>query len=64
MTFPQDEILRLPHEEIEKIQLEGLKKTVVSCYENIPFYKESFDKAGFDPYAVESLSDLAKAPFV
>lgn len=64
MTFPQDEILRLPHEEIKKIQLEGLKKTVVSCYENIPFYKESFDKAGFDPYAVESLSDLAKAPFV
>ena len=34
------EILWAPHDELEKIQLEGLKKTVVSCYENIPFYKE------------------------
>ena len=63
MSFQQDEILRLPHAEIEKIQLEGLKKTVVNCYENIPFYKKSFDEAGFDPYAVTSLADLQKAPF-
>ena len=57
------EILWAPHDELEKIQLEGLKKTVVSCYENIPFYKELFDEAGFDPYAVETLEDLKKAPF-
>ncbi len=60
----QDAKLRMPHEQLEEIQLEGLKKTVVACYENIPFYKESFDNAGFDPYAVESLEDLKKAPFV
>ncbi len=60
----QDAILRMPHEELEALQLEGLKKTVVACYENIPFYKESFDAAGFDPYAVETLADLQKAPFV
>ena len=59
----QDAILRMPREELEAVQLEGLKKTVITCYENIPFYKESFDKAGFDPYAVETLADLQKAPF-
>ncbi len=58
------EILHAPHDEIEKIQLEGIKKTVIDCYENIPFYKHSFDEAGFDPYAVKTLDDLAAAPFV
>ena len=58
------EILHAPHEQIEEIQLEGIKKTVIACYENVPFYKKSFDEAGFDPYAVKSLDDLQKAPFV
>lgn len=59
-----DEILHLPHSQIEEMQLEGIKKTVVACYENVPFYKTSFDEAGFNPYTVESLEDLQKAPFV
>ena len=52
------EILHAPHEQIEEIQLEGIKKTVIACYENVPFYKKSFDDAGFDPYAVKALDDL------
>ena len=63
MTKTQ-EILKAPHEQIEQIQLEGIKKTVVNCYENIPFYKQSFDEAGFDPYSIETIDDLKKAPFV
>ena len=59
MTRQQD-VLTMPHEQIEGIQLAGIKKTVVRCYENIPFYHDLFDKAGFDPYAVESFEDLAK----
>ncbi|MBR3327769.1 MAG: phenylacetate--CoA ligase [Atopobiaceae bacterium] len=59
----QQDILTMPHEELEAIQLEGIKKTVIRCYENIPFYHDSFDEAGFDPYAVETLEDVAKAPF-
>ena len=51
-------------EQIEQIQLEGIKKTVIACYENVPLYKKSFDDAGFDPYAVTSLDDLRWAPFV
>lgn len=59
----QDEITHLSRAELDAIQLERLKKTVVYCYERIPFYKESFDAAGFNPYAVESLDDIAGAPF-
>ena len=57
------EIMTAPREQIEAIQLVGIKKTVVACYENVPFYKKAFDEAGFDPYAVASLDDLEKAPF-
>lgn len=59
----QDAVLRMPHDKLEEIQLEGLKKTAITCYENIPFYKKTFDEAGFDPYSIESLADLEKAPF-
>ncbi len=54
----------MPHDQIEAIQLEGIRKTVAACYENVPFYKRSFDDAGFDPYSVTSLDDLSRAPFV
>ena len=60
----RDDVLHMPHDQIEALQLEGIKKTVVACYENVPFYKKSFDEAGFDPYSVSSLEDLSRAPFV
>lgn len=60
----QEEILTMPHDQIEQVQIEGIKKTVVNCYENIPFYKKSFDEAGFDPYSVKDFDDLRRAPFV
>ena len=62
MKKPQD-ILKMPHEQLEAIQLEGIKKTVIACYENVKFYHDLFDEAGFDPYAVETIDDLKKAPF-
>ncbi|MGE9910844.1 phenylacetate--CoA ligase family protein [Atopobiaceae bacterium SGI.236] len=60
----EKDVLTMPHDQIEAIQLEGIRKTVVACYENVPFYKRSFDDAGFDPYSVTSLDDLSRAPFV
>ncbi|MGI6755743.1 MAG: phenylacetate--CoA ligase family protein [Atopobiaceae bacterium] len=63
MGSTQD-ILTMPHDQIETLQIEGIKKTVVACYEHVPFYKKSFDEAGFDPYAVKDFDDLKRAPFV
>jgi len=59
----QDEITHMDRGELAALQLERLKKTLVNCYESIPFYKKAFDKAGFDPYAVEKIEDIQNAPF-
>lgn len=58
------DILHASRERIEQIQLEGIQKTVLDVYEHIPFYKKSFDEAGFDPRSVKSLEDVARIPFV
>lgn len=61
--FYQPEIETMPREELEKLQLDRLKTLVKRVYENIPFYKESFDKAGVKPEDITSLDDLTKLPF-
>lgn len=61
--FYQPEIETMPREELEKLQLDRLKTLVKRVYENIPFYKESFDKAGVKPEYITSLDDLTKLPF-
>lgn len=58
------DIIHASRERIEQIQLEGIQKTVLDVYEHIPFYKKSFDEAGFDPRSVKSLDDVARIPFV
>lgn len=62
MAF-QDDITHMNHGELEALQLYRLKKTLRTCYERIPFYKKSFDEAGFNPEDVKSLEDLRNAPF-
>lgn len=51
-------------EEIQSLQLSRLKKTLEHAYKNVPFYKDSFDKAGVHPSDISSLSDLSKFPFL
>lgn len=43
------DILHASREQIDRIQLAGIQKTVIDVYEHIPLYKKSFDEAGFDP---------------
>ncbi|QBF29877.1 phenylacetate--CoA ligase PaaK [Thalassococcus sp. S3] len=50
-------------DEIEALQLDRLKWSLRHAYDNVPFYKASFDAAGVHPNDVTSLSDLAKFPF-
>jgi phenylacetate-CoA ligase len=49
--------------ELEKLQLQRLQKTLSAVAQKVQFYKESFKKAGFEPSACKSLSDLQKLPF-
>lgn len=61
--YYQPEIETMPRQELEELQLERLKALVKRVYEKIPFYRESFDKAGVKPEDITSLSDLARFPF-
>ncbi|MCF6316372.1 MAG: phenylacetate--CoA ligase [Marinosulfonomonas sp.] len=50
-------------DEISALQLERMKWSLNHAYDNVPFYKKSFDDAGMHPDDLKSLSDLAKFPF-
>ncbi|MDG1068566.1 MAG: phenylacetate--CoA ligase [Sulfitobacter sp.] len=50
-------------DEITALQLERLKWSLRHAYDNVPFYRQSFDAAGVHPDDLHSLSDLAKFPF-
>ncbi|WP_328744580.1 phenylacetate--CoA ligase [Streptomyces sp. NBC_00285] len=54
---------RLDAEALEALQLERLRRSLRHAYENVPFYRESFDKAGVRPEDCRSLTDLAHFPF-
>jgi phenylacetate-CoA ligase len=53
----------MPEEEMRKVQLEHLRKTLKWVYERIPFYKKKFDEKGVKPEGVKNLEDLSKFPF-
>ena len=50
-------------DEIAALQLERMKWSLKHAYDNVPFYRKSFDDAGVHPDDLKSLSDLAKFPF-
>jgi phenylacetate-CoA ligase len=52
-----------PHSEIQTLQLERLQKTVRRVYDNVPFYREQFEKLGITPDDIQSLDDVQKLPF-
>ncbi len=58
-----DDFETLPREAIESLQLKRLQQTVERVYATVPFYQESFKKAGLTPADVKSLEDLKKLPF-
>ena len=61
--YYQPDIETMPREELQRLQLARMQETLKRCYENIPFYKEAFDKAGVKPEDLQSLEDLARFPF-
>lgn len=64
MGFFQKEIETMPRKEIDKLQLERLKKTVAYCYNNVPFYHKKLTEAGIgDGSKIKQLSDIQYIPF-
>lgn len=61
--YYQPDIETMSRKDLEALQLERLQALVKRVYQKIPFYKESFDKAGINPEDIKSLADLTKLPF-
>ncbi|MDR3588283.1 MAG: phenylacetate--CoA ligase [Negativicutes bacterium] len=53
----------MTRDEMEKLQLKRLRKTVRQVYENVPFYRQALDGKGMKPDDVSSLADLGRLPF-
>ena len=50
-------------DELQALQLQRLKKTLLHASQNVPHYRAAFDAQGVHPDDLQSLADLAKFPF-
>jgi phenylacetate-CoA ligase len=62
-TYFNEEFETLPRAALEALQLKRLKAVVERVYHNVPFYRNSFAKAGITPDSLHSLEDLQRLPF-
>ncbi|MBQ9079522.1 MAG: phenylacetate--CoA ligase [Clostridia bacterium] len=58
-----EQIETAPREQLDKMQLERLQKTVKHVYDNVPLYRERMDAAGVKPEDVKTLDDICRLPF-
>jgi len=63
MSYYNEEFETLPRQALEALQLKRLQTTVARVYASVPFYRQSFDRAGITPDSVKSLADLQRLPF-
>jgi phenylacetate-CoA ligase len=50
-------------DELAALQLERLRWSIGHAYDNVPFYRDSFDAAGVSPDDCRELDDLRRFPF-
>ena len=53
----------MPRPELEKLQVERLKKAVARVTATVPFYRNLYAKAGVSADDIQSIEDIAKLPF-
>jgi phenylacetate-CoA ligase len=58
-----EEYETLPREALKALQLKRLQQVVSLVYNNVGFYKKSFDKAGVTPDDLKTLDDVKRFPF-
>jgi len=61
-SYWDEEIETMPREKIKNHQLDLLKETLSLCYNNSPYYRQSFDSANVRPDDLKCLEDLKKFP--
>jgi len=58
----QAEYETITRDRLEELQLHRLQQTLQRVYDNVPFYRKSFDEAGIRPGDIKTLADLQKVP--
>ncbi|MBE2899362.1 phenylacetate--CoA ligase [Methanothermobacter thermautotrophicus] len=53
----------ISRDELEELQLSRLQDTVKRAYENVPYYREAFDRVEVHPEDIETLDDIEKLPY-
>lgn len=54
----------MPLDQLRALQLERLQWSVRHAYENVPYYRRTYDEAGFHPDQIKTLDDLRRIPFL
>lgn len=62
-SYFNEEFETLPRVALEALQFMRLKSVLDRVYNNVPFYKNSFDSAGIKLDSITSLKDLQRLPF-
>src|SRR5437868_441194 len=57
------EVPSLDRGELESLQLDRLRTSLRTAYDEVPHYRRAFDEAGVHPDDLSSLADLARYPF-
>lgn len=55
---------KLSESELQKMQFEKLKETLIHAYEHTAYYKKLFDNIGFVPQNIVSFSEIEKIPLL
>jgi phenylacetate-CoA ligase len=63
LKFWNSKIELMNREELELLQLERFKNTLINVYENVAFYKKRLDDCGVNPYRFSGFDEMDKIPF-
>ena len=61
--FWNEQIETMDRADLERLQLERLKKLVDYCYNRVPFYRKRLDEAGVTADKIKTLSDIQYIPY-
>ncbi len=62
--YYQEDIERMPREQMKALQDEKLVKQVRNVWDNVPYYRKKMEEKGLTPDDVRSQEDLYKLPFL
>lgn len=54
----------LSKDQFQALQLQKIQRLVAHAYHNVPFYRQRYQKVGFEPGDIKELSDFEALPFL